>query len=98
MVNLRADNDKLHRRAVGIVTAISGVDENEAQAALAATGGEVKQAALLSSGARDRGDAVNRLERSRGRLAEALDTLRKELGRSAADEPRRPPRKRGEKR
>jgi len=98
MVNLRADNDKLHRRAVGIVTAISGVDENEAQAALAATGGEVKQAVLLSSGARDCGDAANRLARSCGRLAEALDTLRKELGRSAADEPRRPPRKRGEKR
>jgi N-acetylmuramic acid 6-phosphate etherase len=98
MVNLRADNDKLHRRAVGIVTAISGVAESEAKAALAATGGEVKLAALLSSGARDRGDAANRLERSCGRLAEALDTMRKELGRSAADEPRRPPRKRGEKR
>jgi len=98
MVNLRADNDKLHRRALGIVMAISGVAENEAKAALVATGGEVKPAALLSSGARNRGDAANRLERSRGRLAEALDTMRKELGRSAADEPRRPPRKRGEKR
>jgi N-acetylmuramic acid 6-phosphate (MurNAc-6-P) etherase len=62
------------------VTAISGVDENEAQAALKATGGEVKQAVLLSSGARDCGDAVNRLARSRGRLAEALDALRRELG------------------
>ena len=98
MVNLRADNDKLHRRALAIVMAISGVAENKAEAALAAAGGEVKQAALLSSGARDCGDAVSRLARSRGRLAEALDTLRKELGRSAADEPRRPPRKRGEKR
>jgi N-acetylmuramic acid 6-phosphate etherase len=98
MVNLRADNDKLHRRALGIVMTISGVAENEAKAALAATGGEVKPAALLSLGAHDRDDAVNRLERSRGRLADALDTMRKELGRSAADEPRRPPRKRGEKR
>ena len=98
MVNLRADNDKLHRRALGIVMAISGVAENKAQAALAAAGGEVKQAVLLSSGARDRGDAVDRLARSRGRLAEALDILCRELGRSAADEPRRPPRKRGEKR
>jgi N-acetylmuramic acid 6-phosphate etherase len=98
MVNLRADNDKLQRRALGIVMSISGVAENTAQAALAAAGGEVKQAVLLSSGARDCGDAVSRLARSRGRLAEALDTLRKELGRSAADEPRRPPRKRGEKR
>ena len=98
MVNLRADNGKLQSRAVGIVMTIAGVAESKAQAALAATGGEVKPAVLMSSGARDCGDAVNRLQRSRGRLAEALDTLRKELGRSAADEPRRPPRKRGEKR
>jgi N-acetylmuramic acid 6-phosphate etherase len=98
MVNLRADNDKLLRRALGIVMSISGVGENGAQAALAAAAGDVKQAVLLSAGARDRRDAVNRLARSRGRLAEALDILRKELGRSAADLPRRPPRKRGEKR
>jgi len=80
MVNLRADNDKLHRRALAIVMAISAADENKAQSALAATGGEVKQAVLLSSGARDRSDAVSRLARSRGRLAEALDTLCRELG------------------
>jgi N-acetylmuramic acid 6-phosphate etherase len=98
MVNLRADNDKLQSRALGIVMSIAGVAENEAKAALAATGGEVKPAVLLSSGARDCGDAVNRLRHSRGRLAEALDTLREELGRSAADEPRGTPRKRGEKR
>jgi len=98
MVNLRADNDKLQGRARGIVMSIAGVGEDAAQAALAASGGEVKPAVLMSSGARDCGDAINRLQRSRGRLAEALDTLRKELGRSAADEPRRTPRKRGEKR
>jgi N-acetylmuramic acid 6-phosphate etherase len=98
MVNLRAENDKLHRRALAIVMSISGVAEPTAQAALAATGGEVKPAALLSAGARDRDDAMDRLERSRGRLADALDTLGRELGRSAADEPRRSSRKRGEKR
>jgi N-acetylmuramic acid 6-phosphate etherase len=98
MVNLRADNDKLHRRALGIVMSISGVAENQAQAALTATNGEVKQAVVLVSGARDPGDAMNRLERSHGRLAEAMGTLCRELGRSAADEPRRSPRKRGEKR
>jgi N-acetylmuramic acid 6-phosphate etherase len=85
MVNLRADNDKLHRRALAIVMAISAADENKARSALAATGGEVKQAVLLSSGARDRGDAVNRLAHSRGRLDEALDILCREVGRSAAD-------------
>ena len=59
MVNLRADNDKLVRRAVGIVMTLSGVDETQAQAALAAAGGEVKQAVLLSSGARDCDEAAN---------------------------------------
>lgn len=98
MVNLRADNDKLQSRALGIVMSITGVAEDRARAALVATGGEVKPAALLSSGARDRSDALDRLANSRGRLAEALDTLCRELGRSAADEPRREPRKRGEKR
>jgi N-acetylmuramic acid 6-phosphate etherase len=98
MVNLRADNDKLQRRARGIVMSIAGVDKSKAQAALALADGDVKQAVLLSLGAPDRGDAVHRLDRSRGRLAEALDTLCRELGRSAADEPRRTPRKRGEKR
>jgi len=84
MVNVRADNDKLQNRALGIVMSIAGVAENKAQAALAATSGEVKPAVLLSLGARDCDDAVNRLRRSQGRLGEALDILRRELGRSAA--------------
>jgi N-acetylmuramic acid 6-phosphate etherase len=84
MVNVRADNEKLQSRALGIVMSIAGVAENKAQAALAATSGEVKPAVLLSSGARDCDDAVNRLRRSHGRLDEALDILRRELGRSVA--------------
>jgi N-acetylmuramic acid 6-phosphate etherase len=84
MVNVRADNEKLQSRALGIVMSIAGVAENKARAALAATSGEVKPAVLLSSGARDCDDAVNRLRRSHDRLDEALDILRRELGRSAA--------------
>jgi N-acetylmuramic acid 6-phosphate etherase len=84
MVNVRADNEKLQSRALGIVMSIAGVAENKAQAALAATSGEVKPAVLLSLGARDCDDAVNRLRRSHDRLDEALDILRRELGRSAA--------------
>jgi N-acetylmuramic acid 6-phosphate etherase len=84
MVNVRADNEKLQSRALGIVMSIAGVAENKAQAALAATSGEVKPAVLLSLGARDCDAAVNRLRRSHDRLDEALDILRRELGRSAA--------------
>ena len=85
MVNVRADNDKLRRRAADIVMSLTGVDEAAAQAALALASGEVKQASLLASGARDCATADSLLAQSRGRLGEALDALGKELGRSAAD-------------
>ena len=63
---------------------LAEADLQKAQAALAATSGEVKPAVLLSLGARDCDDAVNRLRRSHDRLDEALDILRRELGRRAA--------------
>jgi len=85
MVNLRADNDKLQRRAIGVVATLAGVDEAAAQAALAAAGGEVKPAVLLAAGARDCACAGDYLTRSRGRLGDALNVLRNELGRGAAD-------------
>jgi len=85
MVNLRADNDKLRRRAAAIVMTLAGTDESAAVAALSSASGEVKQATLLASGARDRASAVSLLQQSRGRLGDALNALGKELGRVAAD-------------
>jgi N-acetylmuramic acid 6-phosphate etherase len=50
MVDLRADNAKLRRRAVGTLTAITGCSEDAAAAALDRAGGKVKRAALLLRG------------------------------------------------
>lgn len=50
MVNVVADNDKLRRRAAGIVAAITGVAPETAAAALAQAQGRVKPAALIAAG------------------------------------------------
>ena len=50
MVNVIADNAKLVRRAVGIVTRIAGVSEDAAEAAITQTGGQVKSAILVATG------------------------------------------------
>jgi N-acetylmuramic acid 6-phosphate etherase len=69
MVNVRVDNDKLRRRACGIVMTIAGVDERVARHALDASAGEVKPAVLLASG-------VKSLKRARTVLADAKGNLR----------------------
>src|SRR5262249_47180940 len=50
MVDLRADNAKLRRRAIETLMAISGGGEGEAADALDRAGGRVKTAALLLRG------------------------------------------------
>lgn len=50
MVNVVADNAKLVKRAVGIVTNITGVSEDTAKTALRDTAGNTKQAILVASG------------------------------------------------
>jgi N-acetylmuramic acid 6-phosphate (MurNAc-6-P) etherase len=47
MVDMRATNAKLRARAVRMVMAIAGADEPAARAALAACGGQVKNAVLM---------------------------------------------------
>jgi N-acetylmuramic acid 6-phosphate etherase len=75
MVNLRADNDKLKRRALDIVIDISCVDEARARRALELARGEVKYAILIASGAASASEAESRLGESSGRLAPALRRL-----------------------
>ena len=71
MVNVVADNDKLRRRAAGIVAAITGVAPDKAEAALAEARGRVKPAALIAAGLSPaRADSL--LEDTQGNLRAAL--------------------------
>jgi len=74
MVNLRADNEKLRGRALGIVARISGADEAAARAALAEAGGDVKLASLIACGA-EASAARAALAAARGRVSAALTRL-----------------------
>ncbi|NBC31473.1 MAG: N-acetylmuramic acid 6-phosphate etherase [Alphaproteobacteria bacterium] len=76
MVDLRATSRKLERRAVAMVSAITGADAEAAAAALDRCGGRVKPAILLLSGEADPEAAVRRLDRHAGRLRPALASLK----------------------
>ncbi|MET8698709.1 N-acetylmuramic acid 6-phosphate etherase [Kitasatospora sp. NPDC004723] len=80
MVDVRAGNAKLRDRARRIVTGITGADEETARRALAATGGEVKDAVLVVLAGVDAPAAARLLAAADGRLREAL-----ELARGGAD-------------
>ena len=71
MVNLRAENTKLQRRAARLVAAIAGCDEGAAIEALGRTDGEVKPAILVAHGA-SRVEAADLLKASGGHLDPAL--------------------------
>jgi len=76
MVNLRADNDKLRRRALGIVATLADIPEERARAALHAADGDVKQAVLIAHGAAGPRAAGALLAAADGRLELALKSLR----------------------
>lgn len=72
MVNLQAGNDKLRRRAVGIVMRAAGADQDEAARALAEAGDEVKTAIVLCAGAPGADDARRRLAEHGGDVRATL--------------------------
>ncbi|QNP67397.1 N-acetylmuramic acid 6-phosphate etherase [Streptomyces genisteinicus] len=72
MVDVRASNDKLHARSRRIVALATDAADAEIEAALAATGGEVKDAILMILGKVDAGRAATLLTASRGHLRAAL--------------------------
>ncbi len=72
MVDVRATNAKLRRRAVRIVRDAAGVDEEVATAALAAAGGHAKTAIVALLAGVDAAEAAVRLDRARGRVRDAL--------------------------
>ena len=72
MVDVRATNAKLRRRAVRIVRDVAGVDEQAAIGALAAAGGHAKTAIVALLAAVDAAEAAVLLDRARGRVRDAL--------------------------
>lgn len=75
MVNLHADNIKLHERAARIVAAIAGCETAEAQALLERSGGSVKIAILLAAGAASLEAANQLLDGADQKLRSALSKL-----------------------
>ncbi|MFB2552717.1 N-acetylmuramic acid 6-phosphate etherase [Ensifer soli] len=75
MVNLRADNSKLHGRAARIVGDIAGVTRDEAQRHLAAASGSVKLAVLIAAGAGDATKAKKILDAAGQNLRRALEAV-----------------------
>ncbi len=72
MVDVRATNAKLRRRALRMVCTITGAGEDAAAAALAAADGEVKPAVVALLSHVNAAEAARRLARSGGRVREAL--------------------------
>lgn len=80
MVDLRASNEKLRARSRRIVALATGAPDEEIEAALDATGGEVKQAVLVLLGGVDGPAAAELLTAARGHLREALALARTPAG------------------
>lgn len=72
MVDVRATNAKLRRRALRMVQQITGADETASAAALEATQGRVKPAVVMLLGKCDAAEAERRLAVAGGRVREAL--------------------------
>ncbi|MFI8099623.1 N-acetylmuramic acid 6-phosphate etherase [Streptomyces sp. NPDC086023] len=76
MVDVRASNEKLRARSRRIVALATGAPDEEIEAALTATGGEVKHAILTILGGVDAPTAARLLDASGGHLREALAASR----------------------
>jgi len=72
MVNLRADNIKLHGRAIRIVTDITGISATEAGRLINEASGSVKVAILLASGAKGVAAADAALKEAKQNLRRAI--------------------------
>jgi len=72
MVDVRASNDKLRRRALRMVQEITGAGPDAAAAALAAAGGRVKPAVVALLAGVDADEAERRLAEAGGRVRAAV--------------------------
>lgn len=73
MVDVRASNEKLRRRALRTVREVAGVGEAEAAAALEQAGGQLKPALVMLVAGLPAAEAAARLERNGGRVRDALE-------------------------
>ncbi|MBW5483484.1 N-acetylmuramic acid 6-phosphate etherase [Streptomyces bambusae] len=73
MVDVRASNEKLRARSRRIVAQATGAPDEEIEAALTATGGEVKHAVLVLLGGVDAATAAHLLDTHQGHLRPALE-------------------------
>ena len=72
MVDLRATNAKLQRRALALTMLASGADEDRARAALAQCGARVKVAIVMLKSGVDAAEAARRLDAADGSVRAAL--------------------------
>jgi len=75
MVDVRATNQKLHRRAISIVRQATGVDEDAAEGFLSVSGGEVKTAIMVGRTGIEPELARKQLEAHAGVLRAVLESL-----------------------
>jgi len=75
MVDVQATITKLRRRAVGIVSAATGLDQEEANRLLEASNGEIKTSIVAQLASVSVDEARRRLQASQGIVRAALDTL-----------------------
>jgi N-acetylmuramic acid 6-phosphate etherase len=80
MVDVRASNEKLRARSRRIVALATGASDEEIEAALAATDGEVKNAILTLLGGVDGPTAASLLTESHGHLRAALQATKSTSG------------------
>jgi N-acetylmuramic acid 6-phosphate etherase len=72
MVDLRASNAKLQRRALALTMTAAAADAAQAQAALQASGGRVKVAIVMIRAGVDAAEALRRLDAAQGSIDGAL--------------------------
>ncbi|NLM86397.1 MAG: N-acetylmuramic acid 6-phosphate etherase [Clostridiales bacterium] len=72
MVDVKATNDKLRQRAVNILTAVTGVSQEEAKAALSLAGGNCKTAIVVVKRGVSMAAAEAMLQAAGGHLSKAL--------------------------
>lgn len=80
MVNVKADNEKLRRRAERIVSRITGVEPATAGEALRQSDGEVKPAILIAAGVGNLAAAEELLGRTEGNVRSALAAIQAKAG------------------